>query len=137
MSTAEAGLHGTLKAQFQVPRVAKSNDANIPASISNSGFIIHSTDLIGTDYLSLSFYADKEGTLTAKLCNKNASTCSQTTFTSGSSSLTMIAKVSPYFLSAPSITPRIANSSTKAGTSATERTCHKYPAKDSGGGISL
>lgn len=89
MSTAEAGLHGTLKAQFQVPRVAKSNDANIPASISNSGFIIHSTDLIGTDYLSLSFYADKEGTLTAKLCNKNASTCSQTTFTSGSSSLTI------------------------------------------------
>lgn len=76
MSTAVAGANGTLKAQFQVPTVARSNAATLPSSVSNTGFVLHSTmqDATG-QYLLLTPYADNAGNLTASLCNNTKTIC--------------------------------------------------------------
>lgn len=66
MSTVQAGFYGTLRAQFQVPRLGRESDET-SARVNKSGFLLGSND-DATFYIMLNVYANKDGKLTAKVC---------------------------------------------------------------------
>lgn len=70
LSTAQAGFYGTLRAQFQVPRLGRENDET-SARVNKSGFLLGSND-DATYYVMLNIYANKDGKLTAKVCINDA-----------------------------------------------------------------
>lgn len=72
MSTAQAGLYGTLLAQFQVPRIGKGDDGSLTQAM-RSGILLHSNN-DATSYLMLNVYAKNVGgnwKLAAKACVGN------------------------------------------------------------------
>ena len=72
MSTAQAGLYGTLLAQFQVPRIGKGDDGSL-TQVMRSGILLHSNN-DATSYLMLNVYAKNVGgnwKLAAKACVGN------------------------------------------------------------------
>jgi|GEM_PF-840958 len=69
LSTAVAGKHGELKAQFKVPFEGVSAGDMGKATVKNSGFIIHS-DPENESFLLLNVYAENTGSLKARLCLK-------------------------------------------------------------------
>jgi hypothetical protein len=69
LSTQQAGLYGTLRAQFQIPQLGRGgNDAT--ARVYNSGFMLRS-DNAANSYLMLNVFADKNGKLAARACVGN------------------------------------------------------------------
>jgi len=79
MSTAQAGLYGSLLAQFQVPRLGKGGD-NSSTQVMRSGILLRSNNN-ATKYLMLNVYAKNVGSvwkLTAKACVGN--NCSNEVF---------------------------------------------------------
>ena len=79
MSTAQAGLYGTLLAQFQVPRLGKGDDGSSTQAM-RSGILLRSNNN-ATKYLMLNVYAKNVGSvwkLTAKACVGN--NCSNEVF---------------------------------------------------------
>ena len=66
LSTVQAGFYGTLRAQFQVPRLGREGDET-SARVNKSGFLLGSNDN-ATSYVMLNVYANKDGKLTAKVC---------------------------------------------------------------------
>lgn len=81
MSTAQAGKHGELKAQFQVP-IEGSGGNEARASVKNSGFILRS-DALKSSFLMLNVFANANGKLKARLClngSSDAGECQEKTF---------------------------------------------------------
>ena len=73
LSTVNAGLYGTMKALFQLPK-ATSNYGTASANISQSGFMLRSNNS-ATEYLMLNLYVDENGKLAAQLCTENRNNC--------------------------------------------------------------
>lgn len=73
LSTVNAGIYGTMKALFQLPK-ATSSYGDKSANISQSGFILRSNNS-ATEYLMLNLYVNKDGKLEAKLCTENNGNC--------------------------------------------------------------
>ena len=73
LSTVNAGIYGTMKALFQLPK-ATSNYGTASANISQSGFMLRSNNS-ATEYLMLNLYVNKDGKLEAKLCTENNGNC--------------------------------------------------------------
>lgn len=69
MSTVNAGVQGTLKALFQLPKETFSHNRNT-VEISKSGFLLHS-NTTGSEYLMLNMFAGQTGYLTAQVCSNN------------------------------------------------------------------
>ena len=69
LSTVNAGVYGTLKALFQLPKETANHNRNT-AEISKSGFLLHS-NTTGSEYLMLNMFAGRDGYLTAQLCSNN------------------------------------------------------------------
>lgn len=74
MSRAQAGVYGTLKAQFQVPREGVNARDIAKSTIKQSGFILRSNTEV-TNYLMLNIYSDKDNNLWARLCPNGGETC--------------------------------------------------------------
>lgn len=70
MSTVQAGYYGSLRAQFQVPRLGRESDES-SARVNKSGFILRSND-DATNYIMLNVFANRDGNLAAKVCIDNA-----------------------------------------------------------------
>ncbi len=66
MSTVNAGLYGTLRAQFQTPRVGRDADES-SVKVNKSGFLLRSSDN-GEQALVLNVYVNRNGYLAAKVC---------------------------------------------------------------------
>ena len=66
MSTVNAGLYGTLRAQFQAPRMGRDGDES-SIRVNKTGFLLRSSDN-GEQALILNVYVDRSGYLTAKVC---------------------------------------------------------------------
>ena len=66
LSTAQAGFYGSLKAQFQVPRLGRESDES-SAKVNKSGFLLRS-DKTASNYIMLNVFANREGKLAAKVC---------------------------------------------------------------------
>ena len=73
LSTVNAGIYGTMKALFQLPK-ATSSYGDKSANISQSGFMLRSNNS-ATEYLMLNLYVNKDGKLEAKLCTENNGNC--------------------------------------------------------------
>lgn len=86
MSTADVGLVGTLVAQFMVPQMPQSSKSQIPEKIQNTGFILRSNS-VGSIYLLMNVYADKEGYLAIQICDEAGNYCRVKNPTNGSSKL--------------------------------------------------
>lgn len=86
MSTADVGLVGTLVAQFMVPQMPQSSKSQIPEKIRNTGFILRSNS-VGSIYLLMNVYADKEGYLAIQICDEAGNYCRVKNPTNGSSKL--------------------------------------------------
>ena len=71
LSTVNAGIYGTLKALFQLPRETSSYPHTAP-NIAKSGFMLHSNS-IGTEYLMLNMYVNMSGYLEAQICTNTGS----------------------------------------------------------------
>lgn len=74
MSTAVAGLYGTLKAQFQVPREEVALDDEAKAAVKQSGFLLRSEE-DASSYLMLNVFSDRENSLKARVCVDGGSVC--------------------------------------------------------------
>ena len=70
LSTRDAGLYGTLRAQFQVPQLGRGGNES-SAKVNNSGFILRS-DNAASAYLMLNVFANRNGKLAAKVCIADA-----------------------------------------------------------------
>ena len=70
LSTAQAGYYGSLKAQFQVPRLGRESDES-SARVNKSGFMLRS-DKTASNYIMLNVFANREGKLAAKVCIDDA-----------------------------------------------------------------
>lgn len=70
LSTVQAGYYGSLRAQFQVPRLGRESDES-SARVNKSGFLLRSND-DATNYIMLNVFANKEGNLAAKVCIDNS-----------------------------------------------------------------
>lgn len=71
LSTVNAGVYGTLKALFQLPKETKSFKNNA-MNIAKSGFMLHS-NATGSDYLMLNMFVNTSGYLEAQLCTSGGS----------------------------------------------------------------
>lgn len=98
MSAAQAGRAGELKAQFQVPRLDGDKGT---ATVANSGFILRSNVNV-SNYLFLNVYANKDGSVYAKLCLSGTETCytekkltNNTSKISANDMIMMSAKIGP------------------------------------------
>lgn len=85
LSTVKAGLYGTLRAQFQVPRMGKGDDES-SARVNKSGFILRSNN-DASSYLFLNVFANKNSKLAAKACVGEE--CREELLMAGSSSVTV------------------------------------------------
>ena len=74
MSRAQAGVYGTLKVQFQVPRESVNERDIARSTIKQSGFILRSNTEV-TNYLMLNMYSDRDNNLWARLCPNGGETC--------------------------------------------------------------
>lgn len=70
LSTREAGLYGTLRAQFQIPQLGRGGNES-SAKVNNSGFILRS-DNAASEYVMLNVFANRNGKLAAKVCIADA-----------------------------------------------------------------
>ena len=70
LSTVQAGYYGSLRAQFQVPRLGRESDET-SARVNKSGFLLRSND-DATNYIMLNVFANKDGNLAAKVCIDDA-----------------------------------------------------------------
>lgn len=98
MSAVQAGRAGELKAQFQVPRLDGDKGT---ATVANSGFILRSNVNV-SNYLFLNVYANKDGSVYAKLCLSGTETCytekkltNNTSKISANDMIMMSAKIGP------------------------------------------
>ena len=66
LSTVNAGVFGTLKALFQLPKETKSFKRNA-MNVARSGFMLHS-NATGSEYLMLNMFVNTSGYLEAQLC---------------------------------------------------------------------
>lgn len=66
LSTVNAGVYGTLKALFQLPKETKSFKRNA-MNVARSGFMLHS-NATGSEYLMLNMFVNTSGYLEAQLC---------------------------------------------------------------------
>ena len=73
LSTVNAGIYGTMKALFQLPK-ATSSYGDKSANISQSGFMLRSNNS-ATEYLMLNLYVDENGKLAAQICTENRNNC--------------------------------------------------------------
>lgn len=79
MSSVQAGVYGTLKAQFQPPRQGVNASDVARATILNSGFILRSNPAV-TSFLMLNVFFDSNGDLKTRLClNGDANKCKEET----------------------------------------------------------
>ena len=69
MSTVNAGVYGTMKALFQLPKETSSFKRN-SMNIAKSGFMLHS-NATGSEYLMLNLFANQSGYLEAQLCTSS------------------------------------------------------------------
>ena len=76
MSTVKAGIYGTLKAQFQVPREEIFSGDISKSTIKQSGFILRS-DANVSKYLMLNVFSDRDNKLKARICLNGGTTCSE------------------------------------------------------------
>lgn len=74
MSTVKAGVYGTLKAQFQVPREEISSGDISKSTVKQSGFILRSNTNVSS-YLMLNVFSDKNNYLKARVCLNGESPC--------------------------------------------------------------
>ena len=63
LSSVNAGLYGTMRAQFRVPRLLGNDEM----SVNESGFLLRS-DNAAQSYVMLNVYANEDGNLVAKAC---------------------------------------------------------------------
>ena len=73
LSTVNAGIYGTMKALFQLPK-ATSSYGDKSANISQSGFMLRSNNS-ATEYLMLNLYVNENGKLATQLCTENRNNC--------------------------------------------------------------
>lgn len=85
LSTLKAGIYGTLRAQFQVPRLGKGDDEST-ARVNKSGFLLRSNN-DASSYMMLNIFANRNGKLTAKVCIGEE--CREETLKSGSSTVSV------------------------------------------------
>ena len=79
MSSVQAGVYGTLKAQFQPPRQGVNASDVARATILNSGFILRSNPAV-TSFLMLNIFFDSNGDLKTRIClNGDANKCKEET----------------------------------------------------------
>ena len=79
MSSVQAGVYGTLKAQFQPPRQGVNASDVARATVLNSGFILRSNPEV-TSFLILNVFFDSNGELKTRLClNGDANKCKEET----------------------------------------------------------
>jgi len=76
MSSVQAGIYGTLKAQFQVPREGVNESDEAKSTIKKSGFMLRS-NTNGDSYLMLNIFSDKSGYLKARICLNGGNTCQE------------------------------------------------------------
>ena len=69
ISTVYAGVYGTMKALFQLPRATESY-GTYSDNIVNSGFMLHSNST-GSSYLMLNLYVNTSGHLEAQICDES------------------------------------------------------------------
>ena len=81
MSTVQAGIYGTLKAQFQVPREGVNSSDQGIATVKQSGFMLRS-NANGNSYLMLNVYSDYSDNLMARICINGGSICKEKRFES-------------------------------------------------------
>ena len=74
MSTVKAGIYGTLKAQFQVPREEISSGDISKSTVKQSGFILRSNASV-SKYLMLNVFSDKNDKLKARICLDGGTIC--------------------------------------------------------------
>ncbi len=86
LSSADAGIYGTLTAQFLVPKAGSGSNKSM-AGINNSGFVLRSNTL-GTQYLILNVFTNSSGDLTAKVCVAGGA-CLERELVNGSSTLSV------------------------------------------------
>lgn len=72
ISTVTAGINGTMKALFRMPRATSSYGIS-SENIVNSGFMLRS-DVSGTEYLMLNIFVNKKGYMEAQVCT-DAGSC--------------------------------------------------------------
>ncbi len=66
MSSVDAGLYGTLTAQFMVPRMGSGSNIS-SATVKQSGFVLRA-DVTGQSFWLLNIYANSSGNLAARVC---------------------------------------------------------------------
>ena len=76
MSSVQAGIYGTLKAQFQVPREGVNENDEAKSTIKKSGFMLRS-NTNGSSYLMLNIFSDISGYLKARICLNGGNTCKE------------------------------------------------------------
>lgn len=144
LSTLQAGLYGTLKAQFQVPRMGKGDDES-SSRVNKSGFLLRS-DNTASSYLMLNVYANKDSKLAAKVCIADACreetlasetgmvsvsqteivTLSATIKAEGGRDVLIVETVTGYFGSYTTATARFELTNIEGFTGLTDRATHEY-----------
>ncbi|OWV12205.1 pilus assembly PilX N-terminal domain-containing protein [Fibrobacter sp. UWB5] len=82
LSSVEAGLYGTLKAQFKISKMSSSNKNIAKAAIKNTGFILRSA-ADTSSYLMLNLYLDDNNSITARLCLNGSDVCMESALYNG------------------------------------------------------
>ena len=74
MSSVQAGLYGTLKAQFQLPREGVNTSDIARATSHYSGFVLRSNPTV-TSFLLLNVYIASDGKIHSRICLDGGTTC--------------------------------------------------------------
>lgn len=74
MSSVQAGLYGTLKAQFQLPREGVSASDIARATSHYSGFVLRSNSTVSS-FLLLNVYIASDGKVHSRICLDGGTTC--------------------------------------------------------------
>ncbi|WP_290725050.1 hypothetical protein [Fibrobacter sp. UBA2449] len=74
MSSVQAGLYGTLKAQFQLPREGVNASDIAKSTARYSGFVLRSNPTV-TSFLLLNVYIASDGKVHSRLCLDGETTC--------------------------------------------------------------
>ena len=144
LSTLQAGLYGTLKAQFQVPRMGRDDDES-SSRVNKSGFLLRS-DNAANSYLMLNVYANKDSRLAAKVCVADACreealtsetglvsvsqteivTLSATIKAEGGRDVLIVETMTGYYGSYTTATARFELTNIEGFTGLTDRATHEY-----------